>query len=565
MDDAKLIIGNVFSKENIESIFHTSFGARIKGITLRRTLSGEPYIIIFTRENGPYRNRGEIGKSIYYDGEGQGKDQELTPGNKALISASKIGRRIYGFRQDASGSGWRYLGPLEVVNYTYLPKNNYKTYEFQFSPTTAINKTTALSVSAPRVDMYLLDKEYTSWKKLIESEDGHRFTSFSQSRYLQDQEDYKKDLNRKANEVLAVAQWEHSQIGTGEILRKVVKAIELKENNLVFTSSYARTRQGAPHSVLLGALEENKTAELEQSLFNIYTDQIVDEDGFNEMVEQIGKRYNLIAYLFFIKNPRKYMPIAPDNFDRIFNQLLGIQFKTSHQCSWENYENYNGVIQQVAKFLSEELDEAVALIDAHSFLWIIGAQATTRNESEAALGHIVAQEVYVDTSYVFDQRKNNDVVRASTPLSISESNHRNAVRGDQGEHIVLDYEKQQLREAGRPDLADMVRRVSEDNSSLGYDILSYTVLGEMKYIEVKTTTFSSVNKLSFLITPNEYKTCKTHINYMLYVVCDIDKEVNIKYIRNPFNGIDSLFGATILPGGMAEPTKMRITFELDRK
>ena len=52
-----------------------NFGNRIKGITLRRWTDNTPYIILFSRERGPYIDR-ISGNILYYDREGQHKDQE---------------------------------------------------------------------------------------------------------------------------------------------------------------------------------------------------------------------------------------------------------------------------------------------------------------------------------------------------------------------------------------------------------------------------------------------------------------------------------------------------------
>lgn len=60
--------------------------------------------------------------------------------------------------------------------------------------------------------------------------------------------------------------------------------------------------------------------------------------------------------------------------------------------------------------------------------------------------------------------------------------------GHAGEVAVLELERGRLRDAGRNDLADRVRHVSEeDGDGLGYDILSFDASGERRLIEVKTT------------------------------------------------------------------------------
>lgn len=74
--------------------------------------------------------------------------------------------------------------------------------------------------------------------------------------------------------------------------------------------------------------------------------------------------------------------------------------------------------------------------------------------------------------------------------------------GDSGELLVLKYEKDSLIKMGRKDLAKKVVHTSaSEGDGAGYDILSYTPEGDIKYIEVKTTTGGEYS--AFDITANE--------------------------------------------------------------
>ncbi|VDG31923.1 hypothetical protein [Lactobacillus casei str. Zhang] [Lactiplantibacillus mudanjiangensis] len=80
----------------------------------------------------------------------------------------------------------------------------------------------------------------------------------------------------------------------------------------------------------------------------------------------------------------------------------------------------------------------------------------------------------------------------------------NSKIGFSGELLMLAYEKKQLVDANRPDLADKVQQVSETKGDgLGYDVISYSIEGEPKYIEVKTTA-NGINA-PFYVTPNEIR------------------------------------------------------------
>lgn len=116
-----LTLNKDYAKEEIESIFDTRFGYGIKGINLRKYKDSRPYIILFSKQSGPYTD--EFNENIFsYNGEGVNKNQELTAANKALIDSQTDGRRIYGFRQDSIRGIWKYIGLLKLIEWKYTLK-----------------------------------------------------------------------------------------------------------------------------------------------------------------------------------------------------------------------------------------------------------------------------------------------------------------------------------------------------------------------------------------------------------------------------------------------------------
>ena len=55
--------------------------------------------------------------------------------------------------------------------------------------------------------------------------------------------------------------------------------------------------------------------------------------------------------------------------------------------------------------------------------------------------------------------------------------------GDRGEAIVVALEKKRLSQAGKVDLADRIKHASQENDSVGYDILSFDEDGTDRPIE----------------------------------------------------------------------------------
>lgn len=113
---------------------------------------------------------------------------------------------------------------------------------------------------------------------------------------------------------------------------------------------------------------------------------------------------------------------------------------------------------------------------------------------------------------------------------------RNTLVGNRGEEIVLIREKENLVKAGRKDLADKIEQVSAHNDGLGYDIHSFTLDGQDKFIEVKSTTIPFNSNPSFIISEREYKIgCELQEKYHLYwVFKTATEEPEILDIQNPF-------------------------------
>lgn len=108
----------------------------------------------------------------------------------------------------------------------------------------------------------------------------------------------------------------------------------------------------------------------------------------------------------------------------------------------------------------------------------------------------------------------------------SGSEERNQDLGRKGELLVVEYEKKDLVEKGRPDLAERVLHVSDvEGDGAGYDIRSFTPEGKTKYIEVKTTPKSA--STSFYISPNEVDFSRQHQdNFYLYRVYNYQDSLN---------------------------------------
>lgn len=229
-----------------------------------------------------------------------------------------------------------------------------------------------METTKPTIDPYLFEKQFEAFQKFVEERSNVSFVSFASNPYTDEQEGYKYETYRAARDKLAFKAWKESDIGSGDIISSAIDSIEIQSNNLVqWQSRYGDDKR--PHHPLYEAKDDPEQAKaIEKCLFKFYhRDEIAE--SFDELIEIFGRKYSLIAYLFFIKDNSKYLPIAPSYFDKAFD-LLGVEFKTSKRCSWENYSQYINLIGQLKALLSERLSSDVSILDAHSFAWMLSSQ-----------------------------------------------------------------------------------------------------------------------------------------------------------------------------------------------
>jgi hypothetical protein len=224
----------------------------------------------------------------------------------------------------------------------------------------------------PIVDPYLFEHQFERFRKHVIEESGLELVSFNSNPYTEKQEGYKYQIHSVSRSILDFGSWSITEIGRGKIIKSVIDAIEIKNNNLVqWQPRYGEdSRQ---HQPLYESLKGDKKLILyEKVLFNLYRDKD-DKKTFEELVKIFGHKYPIIAYLFFLKDRTRYMPIAPTYFDKAF-EILGVNLTTSHKCSWNNYQAYNNLLGEIKALITEKLQSEISLLDAHSFTWMLGTK-----------------------------------------------------------------------------------------------------------------------------------------------------------------------------------------------
>ncbi|HEM5121842.1 TPA: DUF3883 domain-containing protein [Streptococcus suis] len=118
--------------------------------------------------------------------------------------------------------------------------------------------------------------------------------------------------------------------------------------------------------------------------------------------------------------------------------------------------------------------------------------------------------LYVPADIDFVTEKNELINHLTNHIEYSEKISTSIV-GSSGEAIVVNHEKQKLRECGQGNLTNLVNFIPTQ-FGVGYDVQSFECDNSelRKYIEVKTTVSNaSITFNSFHITPNEWRTAKS--------------------------------------------------------
>ena len=185
------------------------------------------------------------------------------------------------------------------------------------------------------------------------------------------EENYKRDIAVKAKEILDLNSWKESEIGEGKIGGNAIKAVQ---RNLNLIGRYQVT-------TFSNKVKENNYMS-ERVLYDLYHDR-KDKECFEQICRLFGRKYDLVAYLYFVLDPDRYLPLRSSIFDVIFRNL-GITLQTAGRCSWENYQDFLNTVEAVCDVMKAyyKMDE-IDLLDAHSFLWTTNLNVLDIREQES--------------------------------------------------------------------------------------------------------------------------------------------------------------------------------------
>jgi len=368
--------------------------------------------------------------------------------------------------------------------------------------------------------------QFERFKTALLGSSGEEFRSFREGLPLE-WEGYKEHVRTRARALLKFSQWKEKDIGTGRILDRVIDAIEINEGPILRNNLVAWQPRFGPksvsHLVLQDARSDKiKRSQLERALYDLFRTNKSEGQIF-EFLGSLGvSHYDLLSFLFFLKDWDRFMPISTTNFDKAFHDL-GVDLRTTRHCSWDNYSRYNEALHQVLVALRDVTGlEDVRLIDAHSFCWMLVRLKPPAASPEPT---IPLPKLLTSVQAAPQQESESPTLDVDDAGEVGDEDFdrrakENRRRGRLAEDHVLRSECKRLLAANRADLAAKVKSVS-NKPSLGYDILSWDNTGEPRHIEVKAARRSG-KQFSFFLSENEWRHSRHRPNYYFYLVFEVD-------------------------------------------
>ncbi|MEX2140824.1 MAG: DUF3883 domain-containing protein [Pirellulales bacterium] len=163
-----------------------------------------------------------------------------------------------------------------------------------------------------------------------------------------------------------------------------------------------------------------------------------------------------------------------------------------------------------------------------------------RNPAWIWLQHLRLAQ-HIDETFVVEEALFPFVTDATVrqrPLSQAELDQRLAAQRERSrlaEELIVALERARLRAAGLNELANGVIRISDDDVTAGYDVLSFELTGAPRYIEVKS---SAGPRSWFIWTRNEYEVARELENsywiaWVSWASRLPDGRSDVEWFRNP--------------------------------
>lgn len=206
---------------------------------------------------------------------------------------------------------------------------------------------------------------------------GNAEVSFH-SGFWQQEEGYKREILKNARAKLCLDKWNDS-CDDKVIVQKVCNAIygvtddNNRLQNLVSKENYVDVLRAFKEG---NEVKEEKRIHEAATLFKaLYQkEDAAEADIFDRIAWMLAEAgvydaMSVTAYLFFIKNPNKYITVRKNGYRERLPKL-GISADCVKTCSWGNYKFLLKQVEAIRGYLDEYFI-GTELIDAQSFLWLM--------------------------------------------------------------------------------------------------------------------------------------------------------------------------------------------------
>lgn len=201
------------------------------------------------------------------------------------------------------------------------------------------------------IDPKILETQLLAFQAYVHDQDGNTAPlDFYDKEGCLSFEAYKYDILSKAQEA-------YEACDIGRILNEDVS------DNLVDHRQIRKARE---------MLTEAPAESCERLLDCYFDSSSNDKVLLDDMVNFFGAKYDLLSYLFFVRNHEKYVPARPSHIEKALQKKLDVHYPMSGKFGWENYSGYVDIIRQVQDAMNKhlELKTSATLLDAQSVVWI---------------------------------------------------------------------------------------------------------------------------------------------------------------------------------------------------
>lgn len=363
---------------------------------------------------------------------------------------------------------------------------------------------------------------------MLEESGGEVFVTFEHSFFLSDEVDYKRRILSRAADVLELRKWRRAEIGSGTLLERVRAACAPSVSNNLLEHKYGASKGSYRALHIVRGKEQCRT--LEALLYDFFR----DGDGapttfgprFDALADflrehSLGAGWDFLSYLAGLRAPTRYFAVRASRIQALFDHFdLKLPF-TGH-ASWDRYENVLALAMQLKEWLA--LYGTADQVEIQSYIWVISGLIDDLPDWRRRRARRTVKPIDLDA----------ELLRRQKISALREQ------RGLRGEIFVLHQERERLRKARCPHLADRVRLISaQAGEDRTYDIASFNVDGTERRIEVKTTSLDEANDQGFWLSSGERARAMSDPSWCLYRVWDIEGQPFHRNLGNVMKSIPS--------------------------